>query len=188
MIEDNGLKTRDRECFEKKVLLLKKTKWIDDIIDRYFFERVLNRLSPPGCTFFLEKQILNELARIVFRDKLRQIWDHGGPETGISDVVDLAIRFIEANLFEKLSLEQIAAVAKISDSTLLRLFKKLVGHTPYKYIKIRRLDEAAILLKKGDLSVGDVAVLIGYEDFSAFAKAFRTHFGQPPSSFCAWKR
>lgn len=168
----------DRLSLEKAPILFKRTKWLDDILDRYFFERVLNRNSPPGCTFFLEKQILNEVARIVFREKLRTWNSKEDEKAGFEG----AIRFIETNLFSKIDLEQIANSAKLSESTLLRSFKKEVSKTPYEYIKERRLDEALVLLRAGEHAVGDVAMLVGYEDMAAFSRAFRAKFGKAPSA------
>lgn len=183
LVADNRLNSRDQAYLEKEPILFKRTKWLDDILERYFFERILNRFSPPGCTFFLEKQILNEVARIIFNEKLRQIWGENDVDGKTHDPLNLAIRYIETNLFEKLRLENIAAVARVSESTLLRQFKEKIKQTPYDYVKSRRLDEALILLQKGEYTVADVAVLIGYDDLSGFGKAFRAKFGKPPSSY-----
>jgi transcriptional regulator GlxA family with amidase domain len=92
-----------------------------------------------------------------------------------------AIRFIEANLFEELKLEDIAKRSGASVSTLLRRFKEEVHTTPYTYIKNRRLEEAHRLLANSDHAVSDVAILVGYENFGAFSEAFKEKFGHAPS-------
>jgi AraC-like DNA-binding protein len=178
MIQDNGLTASDRALLQTDFLTMNRTKWLDDILDRYFFERILNRYSPPGCTFFLEKQIINETARIIFREKMTS-WSTKSEEAQIG--FDAALHYIDVNLFEKLDLEKIANVAKLSESSLLRYFKKALGTTPYAYIKDRRLEEAYTLLQRSQHSVSDIAMLVGYEDFSAFSKAFRSKFRKKPS-------
>ena len=54
---------------------------------------------------------------------------------------------------------------------------------PYGYIKARRLEEGRRLIEAGTHPVGDVALLVGYENFGAFSTAFKAHFGRSPSSF-----
>ncbi len=187
LIKDNGLALNDRKTLETDLILFKKSTWLDEVLNRYFFERVLNRHSTPGCTFFLEKQILNEVAHIIFGEKKKNHENQISSEAYEEELGHIALRFIESNLFEDIDLEMIAKAAKMSKSTLLRLFKRQLKSTPYEYIKKRRLDEAANLLKKQDYTVGDVAVLVGYTNFSAFSKAFRQRFGKSPTEFMGSK-
>jgi AraC-like DNA-binding protein len=163
-------------CFRAK-----RSRWLDDLIDRYFFERVINRHSPKGCTFFLEKQMLNELARLIFSDKLASFGAILGEED--DDAVGQAVRFIESHLFEEVTLDDVAAAVKSTPSTLMRRFKKSLVMTVGSYIKDRRLDEAAAFIAKGDYQVGDVCSLVGYQDLSAFTRAFKAKFGIVPSMY-----
>lgn len=183
MLMENGLDRRDGEELKRRPTLVARTKWLDDILDRYFFERILNAHSPVGCTFFLEKQIINELARIMFHKKLHQDWTKSKVQPEPEDSFNRALRFIEANLFSAIDLQQIAEASHASPSTISRRFKENTGQSPYEYIKARRLDEALRLLKKGGNAVGDIALLVGYEDFSAFSRAFRARFGKAPSIY-----
>jgi AraC-like DNA-binding protein len=177
MLSDNGLALTERIALEREMVILRRTPWLHEILERYFYERLLNPSPPEGCTYFLEKQILNEVGRIVFRSKLES-WDR--PSDGVDDF-DRALRYIESNLFEALDVKAIARAAKISESTLLRLFKAELRQTPSEYVRNRRLDEAMILLKRGEHQVSDVAMLVGYDDVSAFSKAFRKRFDVAPS-------
>ena len=95
-------------------------------------------------------------------------------------VIDRALNAIEGNLFSKFSLPKLANALDVSPSTLLRAFKKELGIAPSEYIQLRRLDEALVLLKGGEHTVSDVALLVGYEDLSAFTRAFRKRFGKTP--------
>ncbi len=94
-----------------------------------------------------------------------------------------ALRYIESNLFSKMRLEAIARQAYASPSTLLRQFRRDTGKSPHGYIKTRRLEEARRLIEAGTHPVGDVAMLVGYENFGSFSTTFKKHFGKPPSSF-----
>jgi AraC-like DNA-binding protein len=82
-----------------------------------------------------------------------------------------------------LTLELIVSAAGVSKSSLMRKFRETLKQTPFEYIKTRRLDEALSLMKQGDHSIGDISLLVGYEDFSAFSRAFRQRFKNSPSKY-----
>jgi transcriptional regulator GlxA family with amidase domain len=100
-----------------------------------------------------------------------------------ADPGERALLFVEANLFLPFTLDDLARHANASLSTLLRSFRRATGSTPYAYVKNRRLDEAKHLLAGGKHAVGEVALLVGYDDFSAFSKAFRRRFQRPPRTY-----
>lgn len=183
MIKDNGLSYLDKELLESRIVLLKRTRWLNDILDRYFFERILSRPSPDGSTYFLEKQIINEVARILFHEKLQKVSGDKEDEGLGKEPFDRALRYIESNLFSALTLELIVSAAGVSKSSLMRKFRETLKQTPFEYIKTRRLDEALSLMKQGDHSIGDISLLVGYEDFSAFSRAFRQRFKNSPSKY-----
>jgi len=47
----------------------------------------------------------------------------------------------------------------------------------------KRLDKAAVLLKTTKLSIGDIILIVGYENTSYFYKVFTEHYGMSPKSF-----
>jgi AraC-like DNA-binding protein len=180
LVQENGLDSDDALVL-RRPHKIRRTRWLDDLVERYFFERIVNARSPVGCVFFLEKQILNELARIIFSTKLAT---HGGDVRDVGDdLVSRALRYIEVHLFEEVAIEAICKAVGASAATLLRAFKRDLATTPGRYIKERRLDEAAALLERGDYPVSDVAILVGYEDLSAFTRAFRQRFGSAPAAY-----
>jgi AraC-like DNA-binding protein len=161
---------------------VKRSLWLDQLIQEYFFERVVSRnLSSESARFF-EKRILVEILRLVFQKGKSEVAFRSSPSAS-DEVTTKALKVIEADLFGDLDLDGIAKRAGASVSTLLRKFKKDMGRTPYEYIKNRRLDEAMRLLKNSGEPVGQVALLIGYENFGAFTDAFKAKFGKPPSAF-----
>jgi AraC-like DNA-binding protein len=177
MIADNGLAARDRARLDREYFLFRRTPWLADVIDRTFAARVLAADTPRDYAFYLEKQLLHEVARVIFVDHLARPTTRAAAP---NDLVNDAIFHIEANLFEPLDLRAIAKTLRVSESTLLRNFKAAIGKPPSTYLRERRLDEARALLARGDHQVGDVALLVGYEDVSAFGRAYRARFGETP--------
>lgn len=91
--------------------------------------------------------------------------------------------FIDAAFEADIDLSEIARVAGLSRTHFLRSFTRCFGQTPYQALRQRRLDRAAALLLGRFGNVSDVALAVGYDDFSAFARAFRAYHGVAPSSF-----
>jgi AraC-like DNA-binding protein len=176
-----GLSSEQVTSLAGEMRTLRRSPWLDDILERYFCERVLGCAAADGSQELLEKQIMHEVVRIVFELDIDQPQESLPSSAG--DTVGRALMFIEGNLFEPLDIGRVCAAARVSESTLLRAFKREVGQTPSAYVRQRRLDEAARLLGAGDHKVGDVALLIGYEDIGAFARAFKDRFGVAPSGF-----
>ncbi len=94
--------------------------------------------------------------------------------------------FIDSNYPETLTIEQIARMAGMSEYHFFRLFKQMIGKTPYQYILSIRLQHASLLLKS-DYSVSDVAITMGFSDIYSFSKAFKKHFGLSPTGYVAAK-
>lgn len=160
---------------------LPRSRWLEQLLQEYFFARVVSRRESPQTLAFFERQLLVELLASAL--PRRRAADAGRAVASGESVTGRALRYIESNLFSKLALTAIARQAFASPSTLLRQFRRDTGTTPYGYVKTRRLEEARRLLQAGTHPVGDVAMLVGYENFAAFSTAFKSHFGKAPSSF-----
>ncbi|MDQ3036517.1 MAG: AraC family transcriptional regulator [Myxococcota bacterium] len=159
--------------------VLPRTVWVDEIVQRYLFERQVCGGLDNDATRFLEVEIVKE-AYFLLRDR-----DTGADRASLverhSAPVERAVAFIEAHLFERTDVAALARHAGASESTLLRGFKREVGSTPSAYWRMRRLDEALVMLESGRWSVTEVAIAVGYENAGAFAHAFSARFGRTPS-------
>jgi hypothetical protein len=64
-----------------------------------------------------------------------------------------------------------------------KYFRNLSGVTPITYINQYRINAASILLKETQLSVLDIAMNTGFENFSFFIKMFKKQNGCTPNNF-----
>lgn len=157
----------------------RRSPFFDGLLEQYFATRLVMRTAADP---FQERQLLGVALGLLAGKRVTRPVAGAMQDDGLS-AGEKAIRFIEANLFLPISLDAIARQAGASTSTLLRSFREATGQTPYAYVKTRRLDEAKHLLEGGKHPVGEVALLVGYEDFSAFSKAFRGKFDKSPSDY-----
>ena len=101
------------------------------------------------------------------------------PRTRLRAVVE----YIEGHLETGASLEQMAAVARISSYHFAHQFQRATGLPPYQYVIIRRIERAQHLLRRGDLSLAEVAARVGFPDQSAFCRQFKRLVGVTPGRF-----
>lgn len=98
------------------------------------------------------------------------------------------IDYIEAYLTEDLSLSDLALVSGFSKFHFSRLFKQAVGITPHRYLMKRRVERAAVALKKADLggnpgAIAQTAHDFGFADQSHFTRVFKQVKGETPRQF-----
>ena len=79
------------------------------------------------------------------------------------------------------SIVELARQIGISDRTLRSGFQELFGTTVIGYLTQQRLEKAELLLREKQLSVAEVANLVGYSHLGYFAKVFKRQFGITPS-------
>ena len=91
--------------------------------------------------------------------------------------------FVQKNISSNiLSVTMLAGEFAMSESTLLRQLKRLLGLTPQKYLIEMRLDKARHLLEKGEYtSIERVGREIGYPDVRSFSRSFKRRFGKLPA-------
>ena len=102
----------------------------------------------------------------------------GLPGSALRRVTD----FVNDNLSMDLGLSEMAGVANLSRYHFSRQFKRSTGLSPHQYVIQRRVERARELLSGTDLSVGDIASVVGFTHQSHLAHHTRRHFGVPPSA------
>lgn len=98
------------------------------------------------------------------------------------------VRFvIERDLENPPSLEMLGQEVGCSPFYLSRLFAKETGVSIPKFLRLKRMEKAAELLRAGRSNVTEAAVSVGYSSLSAFSKAFVEHFGCCPGLYPHFK-
>ena len=92
--------------------------------------------------------------------------------------------FIETHFREQITIDDIAASANISVSTLLRLYHDILHTTPIQYVLKYRLDQIRDeLMLSPASSIAEIAYSCGFNDISYFNRCFLKEYGTTPSSF-----
>ncbi len=119
--------------------------------------------------------VVDGLVRALVGDVLRQVQTPG------DDLVDQAVARLQILHARGISIATLAAELGLSTGWLHRAFRRRTGTTPRAFRERVRLERARDLLGAGGLPVVKVAALVGYRDPLYFSRAYRRHFGHPPT-------
>lgn len=95
-----------------------------------------------------------------------------------------ALTIVENHISDpQLSVEMMAAEMNMSRTSLHRKIKSITGFPPSELIRSIRLRRAAkLILNKAD-TVSQIALTVGFDDYSHFSKSFKKEFGVPPTNY-----
>jgi AraC family transcriptional regulator len=99
--------------------------------------------------------------------------------------IGAALRRIEAQADEALSIAELARGAAMSPYHFLRTFRAVVGMPPHQFILHTRLNRAAVRVRRTSESISAIAFAAGFGDLSTFNRRFQRIVGQSPSAYRA---
>jgi AraC family transcriptional regulator len=102
---------------------------------------------------------------------------------GHSRWLAVAVDEIESNPGATLRLQDLARSAGVSAGHLARAFRAGFGLSVGEYVRERRLQRAATLMRDPRLALAEVAAAVGFYDQAHFSRAFRARFGATPATF-----
>jgi AraC family transcriptional regulator len=105
----------------------------------------------------------------------------GTPRGGLAPrVLSRVFDYISAHLHDPISLESLAAVAGLSPSHFVAMFKRSTGLAPHQFVITQRIERARTLLEDHRLPIAEVATRAGFADQSHLTRLLRRHTGLTP--------
>ncbi|MHA6483522.1 helix-turn-helix domain-containing protein [Paenibacillus sp. strain BS8-2] len=156
------------------------------------------KLNPDAFPIQLLWRLYKDTAANNFRDRfdlslriyewllsLQRYLQDGG--TQITTEIPLSYRrvadYVQLHLEDDLSLEQLADVAKLDKYYFCKMFPQYFRTTPMAYVRNRRIEKAAELLRDEQLPITAIAAKCGYSSLSYFGKVFHKVVGMSPVAF-----
>ena len=129
--------------------------------------------------------VLRSYMTILFTRLMRKLSDRNGMISTCedNDSINEVLEYIDENCADKISLESLAAECFYNPSYFGRLLKERCGKSFTVYVKERRLDKAAKLLRAEDYPVDRIMNLSGYNDKKLFYRHFKEMYGMTPSEY-----
>ncbi len=127
-------------------------------------------------------QIISSLVAIIV--ELSRIYSLGvGFSPEVTDGIARVISHVQNDFQGTVNLRKLAGIACMSQRTLDRQFKSMMGMTPIEYVnKVRIEHSLPLLLDPGQLT-SDVAFAAGFRDSNYFSRRFRKYFGMSPRAY-----
>ena len=104
-------------------------------------------------------------------------------KTSSSNVVKEITEYIHANYNRKIMINDLAQQFFLNPSYLSNLFKIETGKSFTAFLVECRLNKAAELLEKSDLTLYEISARVGYEDYFHFSKLFKKHMNVSPAYY-----
>ncbi len=141
----------------------------------YLIEKYYDRQTAIFCAkvFQIEPDRLSQSAFTIFTGQKL----HG------DEMVQKAQAFIESNLHEKISVEQLSARLAVGRRNFDRRFIKATGNTPVEYQQRVKIESAKKAFETSRKTISEVMYEVGYADVKAFREVFRKITGMSPLEY-----
>lgn len=122
--------------------------------------------------------IANELFACLLRGK-----EAAARDDAAGVLLTKAERFLQDHLEENLNASDLAQALSCSREHLSRVFRRLLGKSPYQYLVRKKMLHACRLLKETDLASKTIAARLGYSTAAQFTRTFKRVMHMEPSRF-----
>jgi transcriptional regulator GlxA family with amidase domain len=141
----------------------------------YLLEKYYDRQTAIFCSkvFQIELDRQTQSAFIIFT----------GQKMHNDEVVKQAQAYIENNLQEKISIEELSSRFAVGRRNFDRRFIKATGNTPVEYIQRVKIESAKKTFETTRKNVNEVMYEVGYSDVKAFREVFRKITGMSPLEY-----
>jgi transcriptional regulator GlxA family with amidase domain len=141
----------------------------------FLIEKYFDRQTAIFCSkvFQIDIERISQSSFFIFKAQKA----HG------DELICKAQTYIEENLSEKISFEELASKLAISRRNFDRRFIKALGNTPVEYLQRVKVEVAKSILEKGRKSIFEVMDEVGYSDDKAFREVFKKITGISPLEY-----
>ncbi len=146
------------------------------LLDELIPEAENREAYPPTCGFSIRLEALCGIA-------LSRIPEVCLEQNNLHRAVQAAINYIDKHYRENLSNERLARVSGMATNSFIRLFHQKTGVAPQQYLKKKRIEQAAVLLRYTDKSIAEIADECGFATRYHFSRVFKQVNGYAPAEF-----
>ena len=189
---------------------LSEVSYISILISKEFFEGMMAKTGYNMCGFLLEFDLSHKLNNLMhlFKDEFTSNPANGECMRNISALIaaELLIAgsgarnqarseyhyiktvketadYINNNVSQDVSIDELASLCNMSRYHYIRTFKKCFGVPPYKYLIKARLSIAKLLLESTNLSMTEISLKSGFLTPNRFSEVFKQNMNMTPTEY-----
>jgi transcriptional regulator GlxA family with amidase domain len=140
---------------------------------------IVEKYSGRDVAIFLSKLMEVEIER----DNQSKFSIFTGQKGHEDEPIKKAQQYIESNVGQKISVDQLAGLFLISRRNFERRFKKATANTPVEYLQRVKVEAAKKSLESGRENINEVMYAVGYSDGKAFRTVFKKITGLSPLDY-----
>ena len=151
---------------------------------------LINFIESLGFMLASSQPLSAEMQKVKLEELLIYLSEHYPEEihqlrnSGYDVDDDLLIRqAITANIYNTVTVEELAFLCHMSLSTFKRRFARIYNTSPNKWLLEKRMQKAAQMLKQGECKVSEIYFELGYENLSSFIQSFKQVHGITPKQY-----
>ncbi|MBO4954706.1 MAG: helix-turn-helix domain-containing protein [Clostridia bacterium] len=150
-----------------------------NIVEQYSLE--VSPLAPFGGA----QMIANYLEQLLISFIRSYEMKPHRPERKRSDteMINAIIRLLSENVYQKITLEDVAFQLRLSKTTLKRLFKSKTGMSVMEYYSLLKINAAKKLIAEGELCFTEIAEQLSFSSLHYFSHKFKDVVGMSPSAY-----
>ena len=128
-----------------------------------------------------QKQAALRMLELFF--SLGKIHKDLGKRWGDIHRIEPVLNYINQHLAQSMERETLARIANLSETRFHYVFEEITGISPMKYVRIQRLQKAQKLLLTSNMSIGEVAESVGFENLPNFCRSFKKYYHITPKQY-----
>jgi len=110
--------------------------------------------------------------------------ERAAEETDVAEqAVVRAITVMRERMGEQLTVDDLARAAMFSKFHFTRVFQRVTGISPGRFLSALRLQQAKVLLVSTEMSVADISTHVGYNSVGTFSSRFSRSVGMSPTTY-----
>ena len=147
---------------------------VNRMIDEYFKKQI-------GFELAVKAQVY-DLIVLLLRGYVKKIYTATESASQLANLQRFknVISYIERNFTEKIDLDRLADITRMSQGHFCRLFKQITGMSAINYINNLRINKAVELIRNSDRNMMEIAMSCGFCDSNYFSRVFKKHEKMSP--------
>lgn len=151
----------------------------------YLFKSVFNEFikKQQNCQLILKAHLMNILNLLLVspENTIKRINTRSFENN--YEIIKSSQKYIDNNLHKDLTLLELAERCGVSKNFYCKIFKSIIGLSPFDYIIQSRMNTAKRLLTTTNMKISDISNMCGINNITYFHKLFKKHVNMTPGNF-----